>query len=260
MELYKIILVDDDPAIREGLPLLIDWAAHGFHISATAENGLKALERLRTERFRLLITDVRMPVMDGISLVRAIQSLIYPVFVIILSGFGDFEYAQAAVEYGVKRYLLKPVNESKLIKTLDDLKNQLGKEEISNYRPIMSGRPFIDDESQKLEPIINFIRSHCTERLTLHAVASMYYFNASYLGRVFKRYTGVSFNDFLINCRITLAQDMLRATADSIITIAENIGYHDYNHFCHLFKAKTGITPSEYRSRAIKTVSTNSPV
>ena len=113
--MYKVLIVDDEIAICMGLTKLIDWTSYGFEASGYALNGLEALEKIKLDRYDVIVTDVRMPEIDGIELIRKIKDLEYDCKIIIISGYKDFEYARAAVEYGVRNYILKPINEDVLI-------------------------------------------------------------------------------------------------------------------------------------------------
>jgi two-component system response regulator YesN len=125
-ELYSILLVDDEPYVREGLKGLIDWGKYGFFISGEAEDGVTALEMIADLRPQLVITDVRMPEMDGLELIeKSLSELKFKGEYIILSGYGDFTYAQTAIKSGVKRYILKPIDEDELTGVLTDIYNEL---------------------------------------------------------------------------------------------------------------------------------------
>jgi len=114
----RVLIVDDEKIIREGLCAMIPWQEYGFQVPDTADNGAKALEIMETTSYDVLVTDVRMPKIDGLALCQAVHNLYPDCVIIILSGYGDFQYAQTAIEYGVRRYLLKPVDESKLTEVL----------------------------------------------------------------------------------------------------------------------------------------------
>ena len=114
----RVLIVDDEKIIRDGLSAMIPWQEYGFFSPDTAENGVKALEIMETTSYDVLITDVRMPAMDGLALCQNVHSLYPECVIIILSGYGDFQYAQRAMEFGVRRYLLKPVDENKLTEVL----------------------------------------------------------------------------------------------------------------------------------------------
>lgn len=123
--MYNVLIVDDDSIICAGLQKLIEWEAYGFVARDIALNGMEALEKLDKAAYDLIITDVRMPKLDGIELIKAVNQRNYPSKVIILSGYRDFEYAQTALEFGVKKYILKPVNEKILISAITDIKNEI---------------------------------------------------------------------------------------------------------------------------------------
>lgn len=121
-ELDKIMLnaliVDDEVVICEGMKLIIDWEKHGFNVPDTSENAYMALSKLNKKRYDLIVTDIRMPGIDGLELIKELNSNGTEHNVVIMSGYKDFEYALTAIRFGVLRYLLKPINEDELINTL----------------------------------------------------------------------------------------------------------------------------------------------
>ncbi|GAA0136723.1 response regulator transcription factor [Paenibacillus sp. YSY-4.3] len=135
MELHSVILVDDELFTRKGLIKLIDWGACGFQISGEADNGEDALELIRSARPDLVITDIRMPVLDGLGLIRQLieEDEQPPVFVII-SGYDDFSYAQQAVRYGVHDFILKPIDEGEFTEMLCRLSGRLREEREEKER------------------------------------------------------------------------------------------------------------------------------
>lgn len=141
--MHRVMIVDDEIAVREKLPSIIDFNAYGFEVSGTARNGKEAMEKLPLCKPDLIFLDVRMPIMDGISFLSEIRKTEFKdVNIIILSGYSDFEYAKKAVEYGVKAYLTKPIDEDeagiylKAIGTaLDDKERRLATDE---YKEILN--------------------------------------------------------------------------------------------------------------------------
>lgn len=123
--MYKVLIVDDDFIICAGLQKLIDWKQYGFEAKDYALNGLEAIEMIERSAYDLIITDIRMPKFDGIDLIKAMRERNYTSKIIILSGYRDFEYARTALEYGVKKYILKPVNEKVLISTITDIREEI---------------------------------------------------------------------------------------------------------------------------------------
>lgn len=108
--MLKVLLVDDEPIIAQGISVLIDWEKYGYEIVDTANNGQEALEFLKNNPVDLILADVKMPVMDGISLLKTIrEEQLSDAFFVIISGYGDFSYAQQAIKYKCTDYILKPV-------------------------------------------------------------------------------------------------------------------------------------------------------
>lgn len=414
--MYKVLIVDDEPAVCKGLGLLIDWKAYGFEVADYALNGLEAMEKIRAGKFDVVITDIRMPEVDGIELIKRIRELRVPCRLIILSGIKDFEYARAALEYGVESYILKPVGEEELIRTLTGIREEIEEElrkkisyreseriirqkvltdltkpGIDNYIAFKRGTEIgltldcesyriciveIDDfneldcrterfviknileeivqgdemgyvfelednrfgilfctgvvggdravkhivqelfdnipkyshkqvtiaigscvtgyaaipesfrnarktlerklvgggnrilhfeeceaglgfaavmEAEKICPnktvdgIVKYVREHYFEELSLTTISKLYYMSPVYLGRLFKSITGVGFVEYVNHCRVEQAARLLESDELMVYEISEKVGYKDINYFYKVFKAKKGITPSEFR-------------
>ncbi|MBB6673128.1 response regulator transcription factor [Cohnella nanjingensis] len=136
--MYKVLIVDDEPFISEGLSDAVDWSAFGLEVVGTAENGEQALERLREAPADILITDISMPVMDGLELIRHARERLPQLKVIILSGYNEFDYLKQAMRLGIENYLLKPVHFEELHATLSGTVDKLNAQQAE--------RPFGDDE------------------------------------------------------------------------------------------------------------------
>ena len=117
--MWKVIIADDEKLICRLIETLIDWKALDMEIVGKAENGLEALRMVKELRPHLLITDIRMPGCDGLDLIRQTRALSPEIEIVIISGYAHFEYAKTAIAYGVGSYILKPVNQAELKKTLE---------------------------------------------------------------------------------------------------------------------------------------------
>lgn len=126
--MYNVLIVDDEPRICAGLSVFIDWESIGFRVLNTVENGQEALEELKNHRYNLVITDIRMALVDGLELTRAIYAQNPKVRVLIISGYNDFDYAKEAIAYGVRGYLLKPVNCDELLNCVLKIEDELDRE------------------------------------------------------------------------------------------------------------------------------------
>lgn len=128
MNLYRIILVDDEEEVRKGIIRKIDWETLGFQVVGDAENGQDALEKIEQLEPDVVMTDIRMPYMDGLTLTSWIRQKYPSVKVLIFSGFDDFEYAQQAIKLNVTEYILKPVNVEELTQILNRVRENLDQE------------------------------------------------------------------------------------------------------------------------------------
>ena len=110
----KVMLVEDEELILQGIFNIIDWNALGLEVVHMAHNGQEALEMWEKEPVDIAVSDITMPVMDGLTLLRVLREKEEKVRFIILSGYDEFEYARTAIRLGVESYILKPINEEEL--------------------------------------------------------------------------------------------------------------------------------------------------
>jgi two-component system, response regulator YesN len=125
-----VLIVDDEPMIREGLQLIIPWEEYGFHIIDTASSGTEGLKKYNQYQGKIdvMVVDIQMPGMDGLRLIEEIRKTNQHLHFIILSGFTEFSYAKRAISWGVEDYILKPINEDELVCSLEKIKIVLDKE------------------------------------------------------------------------------------------------------------------------------------
>lgn len=126
--MYRVLIVDDEPEIRLGLRLKVDWDALGLTVAGEASNGVEALERLADEPFDLVIADMNMPVMNGVSLLEACHERYPYIRLLVITGYEDFQYARAAVKNQARDYLLKPVSRDEMTAALRKITQQLDEE------------------------------------------------------------------------------------------------------------------------------------
>ena len=128
MELYRVLLVDDEEDIREGISRKMDWLGLGFSLVGEAANGQDALELAESLRPDVILTDIKMPFMDGLELCRILTDRLPAARFVVFSGFDAFEYAKQAIQMNVVEYILKPINADELSAVLRRLKDQLDRE------------------------------------------------------------------------------------------------------------------------------------
>ena len=128
MESYRVLLVDDEEDIRVGISRKIDWEGLGYALVGEAENGRDALELAESLQPDVVLTDIKMPFMDGLELCRILTERLPASKFVVFSGFDDFEYAKQAIQMNVSEYILKPINAPELTAVLERLHSQLDAE------------------------------------------------------------------------------------------------------------------------------------
>lgn len=327
-----VFLVDDEKLIRSGMKKLLPWESLGFRIIGEAENGRQALPLIRELTPDLVITDLKMPFCDGITLTGEIKQQLPRTEVIILTGYDEFDYARQAIRMGVFDFLLKPIapeelqaslirlqqkrsvrgtpypfeEESALLRAFesadgdqasaaldrffaqlqitrpnrDTLYNIIGK---LSYELIRSARqklavltvpsptlsPQADEaelrdalemyirqclqeqeslrSSELVQRIIQYLEENYAQNITLSSLEDAFFFNASYISRVFKQKTGKNYSDYLLGIRLEHAKELLRNSSHSIAYISDTTGFGNSKYFSKIFKEKVGMQPVQYR-------------
>lgn len=127
--MYEVLIVDDERIIREGIKNSIDWTSYDIKNCYVAENGFEALEIIEKYKPNIVITDIKMPGMDGLELIAKVNAIYSKIVFVILSGYGEFSFAHEAMKFGVKNYILKPCNPNEIVKILKDTVLELKEKE-----------------------------------------------------------------------------------------------------------------------------------
>ncbi len=261
---FKLLIVDDEMTERKGLGYLIRQNEYPFEISEAA-NGREALALLRREPFDLMLADVKMPLMDGLTLCGAAKQLCPSLLMIIISAYGDFEYTQKAIKLRVDDYLLKPVDVQEFRRAIEDALDALhghsvravpdDQQDILRFRQEKSMAEYLDDldsgEQENgrrlIQEVTDLIRQHYSEDIGLEWLAKRVYLSGGYLSGLFKRATGKSVVQTITMQRMERAKELLETTNMKIIDVAEMVGYGNVSYFCLLFKKYYGLTAIEAR-------------
>lgn len=240
--MFKIVIIDDEELIRMGLAKLLTDAARGYVITGCFADGSEALNVIINSDVDVVITDIRMPEMDGLELIKIVRNMQNTIPFIILSGYSDFEYARTVFRYGAVDYLLKPVNQSELFKCLDKVAEAKGipvhKEEAAA------------GNKRVVELIKEIIRNEYTKELKLDEISQRVFLTPKYLSRMFKNETGINITDYLVYIRMDKAKQLLKDNMDmKVYEVANLVGYADSIFFNKIFKRLVGVTPLEYRNK-----------
>ncbi|WP_138493324.1 response regulator transcription factor [Paenibacillus pinistramenti] len=126
--MIKVLIVDDEPKVREGLKAIIPWESCGFTVAGSASNGLEAIDKYEELKPELVVADIRMPGMDGLQLIQTLRERDEKLHILILSGYADFDYAKKAIAHRADGYLLKPVDEEEMVAYLEKIRNDYQQE------------------------------------------------------------------------------------------------------------------------------------
>lgn len=257
IKMYKVLLVEDEEMIRKGLRYTFNWLEQDCVIIAEACNGQEALPIIAELNPDIVITDVNMPIMDGITMIeRCIESVTCSF--IILSGYDEFHMAKKAIHLGVTEYLLKPLEHDQLIAALERAKEQV---ELKRTYDLIKNKP--EDEplevlgagfmqgmtrtSRYVGQMLRYIEEHYPEKISMQDLVDLIGISGTYLNQKFKAETTFTFNDFLNRYRIQKAIDRLKDSDSKVYMIASDVGFKDYKYFINIFKKYAGCTPSQFQ-------------
>ena len=243
--MYNVVLVDDERLIIRGLSSVVPWEKLGCRVAGTAYDGRTGLELIRQLRPEIVLTDIRMPNMDGLTMLAALRSEYPRMQMSVLTAYRDFEYARKALNLGVCRYLLKPSQMEELeeaFRVMTERLDALPPEPPENAETAEAGN-FI------VQAALAFMREHCeSQHLSLNEVADHVYVSQWHLSKLLNRESGQTFFELLGRMRIEKAKKLLYDPALRIHEIAEACGFSEVAHFSKSFKKYVGCTPGEYRN------------
>lgn len=248
--MIKILLADDERKIREGMQQIIDWEALGLKLLALAPNGVVAYELILKHQPQIVITDLKMPGLNGIELIEKVvgnKDIVTPKF-IILSGYNDFDFAQQAMKFGIRHYLLKPTSEDEIIKVLKEVIWLI--RSGNNPACIPEDKP---DYSQTIARMIDYTEENLDNpKLLLKNIAQdVIFLNEEYLGKLFLKEVGMKYTKYVQERRVLLAKELLISNKNmSVGNVAQKVGYADNpQYFNTVFKKEVGMTPNQYRKQ-----------
>lgn len=260
--MYKVLIVEDEDIIRKGLSFLINWEKVGCVVAGEAADGEEGLAMIKRLHPDIVICDIRMPVLGGLDMLTASIKQ-YGYQAILLTGYGEFAYAQKAISLGVREYLLKPVDFDKLNTCIQKIVEEF-EEKKKVKEQLITAIQGIEKESllcskwlapgstknRLVESVLSYIRENYAQKLSLSEIAEQNNITPSYLIAKFKAATGYTVNDFLNRYRIMQALERMQRPNNRmhIYEIADEVGFSDYKYFIKVFKKYIGHSPNRFLS------------
>lgn len=231
---FQMIIADDEPAIRNGLKDLFPWEELGVEIGCLAGNGRAALDYVENHPVDLVLADIRMPVMDGLELSKALYESYPSVCVILISAYTDFEYARRAMRYGVREYITKPVDYEAFLSAIRKILGELTPQEDAQV-----------SYAGYYEEIAAQVKRYIGENLpsaTLIGASERVGLSANYISRIFHAVFQKTFSECLLECRMEAAFQLLK-DGKRLEDAAWDVGYSSPRSFKQAFIKYFGKTP-----------------
>ena len=246
--MLKVLIVDDEPLVRRGIVLGVDWSARGCVVVGEAANGEEGLAAVERYKPNLIITDVRMPRMDGIEMMNRLRSAGCRAHVIVLTAHSDFSYARSALQFGADDYLLKPFRDQELMAAIDKVRQK--EQELTTLPPQDTLPLTKGDKSKYVLQALEYIAGHYADQdISITTIAAHLGVSEGHLSHVFKKETSYTIISYLTQYRVHAAMKLLQDCRYKVYEVAEMVGYRDVAYFGSTFKKLVGVSPSEYQDR-----------
>ena len=211
--LLKVVIVEDEEIIRKGLTFALNWLDMGCIIVGTAKDGAEGLETIRREQPDIVLTDIKMPKMNGLKMKESLDKI------------------RQQIAYASKYEKIEKISQDRLLTVYDEWK-------------------IFDSAKNSMDPYVKrtyeFVKQHYKEKVSINQVAESLGVSTSYLSRKLKAGLNTTFVDLLNQYRIKKALNMLSQGTMRIYEISDELGFSEYKHFCGVFKKYTNVTPSEF--------------
>lgn len=245
--MLDILVVEDEEMIRKGIILTINWKALDCKVVGEASNGVEALEAVKKLKPSLIISDIKMPKMDGLEMLRILRQGGNNTDVIFLSAYDTFSYVQTALRLGAVDYIIKPFHEGELERSIKLIKNKIEKVDENTQTDDF---PYVAPEHKNkyIVETMEFIKMHYNDPdITMASIAQNLEISEGHLSHVFKKEVNLGPLNFLTHYRIHQAKLLLADCRIKVYEVAERVGYVDIAYFSSTFKKLVGMSPSEYQ-------------
>lgn len=246
--MLKVLVIDDETVVRRGIVLGVDWASMDCVVVGEAANGEEGIAAVERYNPNLIITDVRMPQLDGIEMMFELRRRGCRAHVIMLTAYSDFDYVRNALQFGAVDYLLKPFRNQELSAAIDRVRER---EQADTSLTPQSTLPLLKgDKSKYVLEALNYIAEHYSDHdISITPIARSLGVSESHLSHVFKKETSYTIVNYLTQYRIHMAMELLQDCRYKVYEVAAMVGYRDVAYFGSTFKKLTGLSPSEYQDR-----------
>lgn len=257
--MIKVMVIEDEQVLRTGLVLTTPWESYNCEVIGEVGDGVEGVRLIRQLHPDIVITDIRMPGMDGIEMMKQLQGAVDAEYILI-TGYSDFHYAKSAIELGAQGFILKPIDDDEfdevLTKTVgvvnkkrkfDRLLMEQSSKTGQIYDQLQAGAERTVYNDRYLTAAIDYISKNIERNFSLKDIADELLISESYLSKLFKSKTSSTFLEYCTNFRLKRAAELLMDPFTKVYEVAALVGYPDSRYFSTLFKRTFGMTPTEFR-------------
>ena len=246
--MYKLLIADDESIIRKGIKKLVDF--HKLKITEVfdAEDGKQVIEIAENQSPDIILMDINMPEIDGLTAAKLIKEKNSNIYIVMITGYDYFEYAQYAIRAKVDDYILKPVSKKDIeyilknaTDKIDYARKEISIKNISDFKNNIK----INDENNLIKDYLD--KNIFNVNLSLNKMAEDIGYNSNYLSVLFKQIYGLTFQDYINKVSMEKAKILLLSTDMKNYEISESIGIEDINYFVTKFKKFYNITPKQFK-------------
>lgn len=239
--MYQVYMVDDDELILEEIVETVPWMDNGFAVAGYSSNPHTALEQILELRPDVIISDLKMPAMDGIEMIRILRERGLDCEFVMLSAYGTFEDSRAFFLLEGFDYILKPLQQAEIQIVLERLSKKLADRQGKTSFPELRG------VNSAFSEMVAYITENFSQKHTLRQLSARFNLNENYICNLFSKHYNSTLTRYVTELRMREALQMMKQTQKAFKEIAIDCGYTDYYYFCKVFKEYYGASPTQYR-------------
>ncbi len=241
--MYRVVVVEDEKIVRKGLILTTPWDKYNCKVIAEAKNGGEGLELILKLKPDIILSDIKMPVMSGIDMIKEVRKVYEPV-VIFITAFSEFDYVKGAIDLRAVDYLLKPFNDDTLDKSLkraiDFANDKMLLKEIKDTKPELENinqrlSISVNSKHNNVVKALDYIHSNYAKDMSISGISKCLEVSESYLSHLFKEETNYTVLEYITLYRLQRACELLKDPSVRICEVAVSVGYKDQRYFSNIF-------------------------